>query len=316
MTKKFGKYVVRTDDENSASKTGFPYNEGFIQLKSISFDETFKENTCCNQTFNTEKNSGGLPREVFCPPNIKDGRWSDVWENVNVPLAMFFRAFASPNPNGISIRGQTGINGDFSGLGPFIKQNTHEPIIAWSADIITESTRNIGVALVSNFTPKKGDGFVLNDIVKPGGWFFGWTNSFYEISDYSYMYLYNNNISPTFSYTGWKAFFVPATGTVNKYTAGCIDSFNKNTIVDLQDCGTTQANCPKLSQPDTPSHTPVPHHHSTPSPNTPSPHTPSPHTPSPGPSPQKHGLSTGLIVGIVVGILLLLFSSILFVKFR
>ena len=310
MTKKIGKYVIRTDDKNSDSKTGFPYNEGFIQLKSISFDETFKENTCCNQTFNTEKNSWGLPREVFCPPNIKDGRWSDEWNNVNnYPLAMFFRAFASPNPNGIPIQGQTGITGAFSGLGPFIKEPT-ESIIAWSADIITESSSNIGVTLVSNFTPR--DGFVLNDIVKPGGWFFGWTNSIFDNDNYSYMFLYND--PGVFSYTGWKAYFLPAKGTTNKYTAGCIDNFNKNTMVDLQDCGTTQANCPKLSQPDTPT-PPTPPGPSPPTPPTP-PTPPVGPSPGPSPSPQKQGLSTGLIVGIVVGILLLLLSTIIFIKFR
>jgi hypothetical protein len=312
MTKKSGRYVVRTNQppiniiDNKAG-TGF-ITGSFIQLKSVSFVDS----KCCNQPFISGKNAWEGPQEVFCPPDIKDGRWSDKWRNVNDISKMLFRAFSSPNPNGIPIGKQsTVVPGDFSGLGPFLIDST---LKRWTAYPLSGP----GVTLSANF--KKIKDFPLNNLLSTGGWYFGWSNS-----DYSAMFLYNNSLA--FSYTGWKAYFVPAKGTEGTYTPGCIDNFNKNTIVDLQDCGTTQANCPPLSQPDTPSphspHPPSPHSPHPPSPHSPHPPSPhSPHPPSPQPlppgpsSPTKNGLSTVLIIGIVGGIILLLLSTVIFIKFR
>jgi hypothetical protein len=305
MTKKIGKYVVRTDPYNtSPDPSGFPYDGSFIQLKSVSFDVS----TCCDE--NNE--------EPICPPLItSEGRWDDsLWS-----LDMFFKAFASPNPMGKRFTGETGVIGKYSGMGPF--KLTQQPPDIWNksqtnmkiwtswygGNEINGVTNNGEMKLVGNFSKSDPD-FILNKDqvrVKPGGWYFNWS------SKYSEMFLYNE--PGPFMYTNWKAFFSPLVGTEKLYSPECISNFNKNARVDLQSCGLTQENCPVLkSSPEPSPPTPVPPN--SPSPH-PSPHSSSPHSPPPGPSSyKKNGLSTGLIVGIVSSILVALLVTILFVKFR
>jgi hypothetical protein len=311
MTKKIGKYVVRTDPYNtSPDPSGFPYDGGFIKLKSISFDVS----TCCVET----------NKQPICPPLItSDGRW-DVsgWAP-----GMFFKAFASPNPLGKRFIGETGVIGKYGGMGPFkpappppnIWNNSQKNMKYWKSwyggNKIDGVYSSGEMKLVGNFTKSDPD-FILNKDqvrVKPGGWYFNWS------SKYSEMFLYNE--PGPFMYTNWKAFFSPLVGTEKLYSPECISNFNKNARVDLQSCGLTQENCPVLtsSPSPVPPHTPTPH---TPTPHTPTPHTPtpvpphspSPHVPPPGPSPAKNGLSTGLIVGIVSIILVALLVTIMYTR--
>jgi len=299
MTKKIGKYVLRTNQpsvdifENLPGK-GFPYDGSQIQLKNIIFDES----NCC---------PGTIDEKIFCPPTrhtphshtpTKDGsRWSQIQSNL-----MLF-VFATPN----NINGR----GPYSGL-EFKYTETHTDQEIWTAYSISSDKY---VNLLINYVHDPTN--FIDPYLNPGGWYFSWLSN----DNDAVMYLYNS--STTFTLSGWKVLFRPSNNLQKPYTSECIEKIN-DAIVEFQLCGTTYADCPPLSSPSNSPPTPVPHHAPSshapsshaPSSHTPSSHTPSSHTPSPGPSPQKHGLSTGLIVGIVVGILLLLFSSILFVKFR